>query len=196
MPRLGLPGCDGAPGARAAQPERDWTNERAPRPRARCPAGNLESVATLACSGLDVYAHNVETIERLQPYVRDRRANYAQSLRVLEHAKATRPGLYTKSSLMLGLGESADEVESAMRDMRGAGVDILTLGQYLRPTEHHLSVVEYVPPEAFDAYRAYGEAIGFEYVAAGPLVRSSYRAGELFLESKLREVNAKAAPFA
>mmetsp|Transcript_14935 Transcript_14935/g.38799 ORF Transcript_14935/g.38799 Transcript_14935/m.38799 type:complete len:325 (-) Transcript_14935:97-1071(-) len=155
--------------------------------------GDLEGVATLAESGLDVYAHNVETIERLQPYVRDRRANYGQSLRVLEHAKSTRPGLYTKSSLMLGLGETTDEVEAAMRDLRSAGVDILTLGQYLRPTEHHLSVVEYVRPEAFDAYRAYGESIGFEYVASGPLVRSSYRAGELFLESKLRDAKVRSA---
>lgn len=146
---------------------------------------------TLANSGLDVFAHNVETVERLQRYVRDRRANYDQSLRVLEHAKkASGHGLYTKSSIMLGLGETQDEVSATMRDLRDAGVDVLTLGQYLRPTEHHLSVERYVPPEEFAVYRRYGEDIGFEYVAAGPLVRSSYRAGELFMQAKLERRRA------
>ena len=140
-----------------------------------------------------MYAHNVETVERLQPYVRDRRAGYAQSLAVLAHAKAAKPGLITKTSLMLGLGETADEVRTAMRQIRDAGVDVLTLGQYLRPTERHLSVVEYVSPAQFDEYKAYGLALGFEYIAAGPLVRSSYRAGEFYLENKLKKERARLA---
>jgi lipoic acid synthetase len=95
---------------------------------------------------LDVYAHNVETVKRLQKHVRDHRAGYEQSLSVLRHAKAVNPQVYTKTSLMLGLGETEDEVVEAMRDMRAVGVDVLTLGQYLRPTDHHLAVVEYISP--------------------------------------------------
>jgi lipoic acid synthetase len=140
-----------------------------------------------------VYAHNVETVERLQPYVRDRRANYAQSLSVLAHAKVAKPGLITKTSLMLGLGETSDEVRKTIRQIRDAGVDVLTLGQYLRPTERHLSVVEYVSPDRFDDYKAYALSLGFEYVAAGPLVRSSYRAGEFYLENKLKKERERLA---
>jgi lipoic acid synthetase len=109
-------------------------------------AGDLAAVETLAKSGLDVYAHNVETVKRLQKHVRDHRAGYEQSLSVLRHAKAVNPQVYTKTSLMLGLGETEDEVVEAMRDMRAVGVDVLTLGQYLRPTDHHLAVVEYISP--------------------------------------------------
>lgn len=174
------------PGAPPSSLAAAATCARAPR-RA---AGDLAAVGTLATSGLDVYAHNVETVERLQPYVRDRRANYRQSLAVLEHAKVAKPGLITKSSLMLGLGESAEEVRTAMRQMREAGIDILTLGQYLRPTERHLSVVEYVPPVQFEAYKEHGLSLGFDFVAAGPLVRSSYRAGELYLENKLKKARS------
>lgn len=155
-------------------------------------AGNLTNVATLANSGLDVYAHNVETVERLQRHVRDHRAGYRQSLAVLKHAKEANPRLFTKTSLMLGLGETAAEVEAAMLDMRAAGVDILTLGQYMRPTEHHLAVVEYVPPATFDALRERAEAMGFRYVASGPLVRSSYKAGEYFLENMIRRQRGEA----
>ena len=111
--------------------------------------GDLGSVEKLACSGLDVYAHNVETVRRLQRYVRDPRAGYEQSLRTLEHAKR-RGGVYTKTSIMLGLGETEEEVIETMRDLREIDVDVLTLGQYLRPTERHLSVVEYVTPEKFE----------------------------------------------
>ena len=150
-------------------------------------AGNKEAVKRLALSGLDVYAHNVETVERLQRYVRDFRAGYEQSLSVLRHAKECNPKVYTKTSLMLGLGETRDEVLQAMRDMREADVDVLTLGQYLRPTEHHLAVVEYVPPEVFDFYREEGEKMGFKYVASGPLVRSSYKAGEYFIENMIKQ---------
>lgn len=150
-------------------------------------AGNKDAVERLALSGLDVYAHNVETVERLQRYVRDFRAGYAQSLSVLKHAKECNPQVYTKTSLMLGLGETQEEVLQAMRDMREADVDVLTLGQYLRPSENHLAVVEYVTPEAFDFYRMEGENMGFKYVASGPLVRSSYKAGEYFIENMIKQ---------
>lgn len=155
--------------------------------------GDLAAVERLATSGLDVYAHNVETVERLQKYVRDKRASYTQSLQVLAHAKAAQPTVYTKTSLMLGLGEEEGEVLEAMRDMRAHNVDVLTLGQYLRPTDHHLAVVEYVTPEKFDFFRKQGEEMGFKYVASGPLVRSSYKAGEFFLENELKRVKAKRA---
>lgn len=152
--------------------------------------GELEDVRTVVDAGPDVLDHNLETIRRLQASVRDRRANYEQSLQVLQGAKAMRTGLFTKSSLMLGLGETHDEVLEAMRDLRANGVDILTLGQYLRPTNWHLPVHEYVTPEQFDSLREKGEEMGFVYVAAGPLVRSSYRAGEYFLEKVIRDHRA------
>jgi len=157
--------------------------------------GDLAAVRSIVDAGVDVLDHNVETVERLQSKVRDPRANYRQSLRVLEGAKGMREGLFTKSSIMLGLGESEDEVVATMRDLRGVGVDILTLGQYLRPSSWHLAVEAYVPPEAFDRYREIGESMGFLYVASGPLVRSSYRAGEFFLEKVIRgrrNLNGKA----
>ncbi len=148
--------------------------------------GDLDAVRTVVEAGPDVLDHNLETVRRLQGVARDRRANYEQSLAVLRGAKSLRPSLFTKSSLMLGLGETREEVLEAMRDLRANGVDLLTLGQYLRPSEWHLPVQEYVSPEAFEALREDGEAMGFAYVAAGPLVRSSYRAGEFFLEKALR----------
>jgi lipoic acid synthetase len=148
--------------------------------------GDLAAVRTVVDAGPDVLDHNLETVRRLQHPVRDRRASYEQSLAVLRGAKGMRGGLYTKSSIMLGLGETDDEVLEALRDLRSAGVDIVTLGQYLRPSGWHVSVTEYVHPDAFDAYREAGERMGFLYVAAGPLVRSSYRAGEYFLEKVLR----------
>ncbi len=149
--------------------------------------GDLGAVRTVVDAEPDVLDHNLETVRRLQPVARDRRANYEQSLSVLRAAKAMRPGLFTKSSLMLGLGETREEVLEAMRDLRAIDVDLLTLGQYLRPSEWHLPVQEYVSPETFDDLRAAGEGLGFAHVAAGPLVRSSYRAGEFFLERVLRE---------
>ncbi|KAL3925695.1 MAG: hypothetical protein SGILL_000227 [Bacillariaceae sp.] len=154
--------------------------------------GDLSSVATLATSGLDVYAHNVETVERLQKFVRDPRAGYKQSLSTLEHAKKAQPGLYTKTSLMLGLGETEEEILQTMRDLRAIDVDVVTFGQYLRPTEHHLAVVEYIKPEVFDYYRQVGEEMGFKYVASGPMVRSSYKAGEFYLEHMIKTERAAA----
>lgn len=149
--------------------------------------GDLEAVRTVVDAGPDVLDHNLETVRRLQSVARDRRAKYGQSLTVLRAAKARRRGLFTKSSLMLGLGETREEILEAMRDLRANDVDLLTLGQYLRPSEWHLPVQEYVLPETFDELRIAGEDLGFAYVAAGPLVRSSYRAGEFFLEKALRE---------
>jgi len=148
--------------------------------------GDLGSVEVLARSGLDVYAHNVETVERLQKFVRDPKAGYHQSLSTLRHAKSVQPDLYTKTSIMLGLGETDDEVIQTMHDLRSIDVDVVTFGQYLRPTDDHLSVVEYVKPEKFDYFREIGEELGFKYVASGPMVRSSYKAGEFFLENMIK----------
>ncbi|KAJ6795108.1 lipoyl synthase 1, chloroplastic [Iris pallida] len=148
--------------------------------------GDLEAVSSLARSGLDVFAHNIETVKRLQRIVRDPRAGYEQSLSVLKHAKLCKEGMITKSSIMLGLGEKDEEIKEAMADLRDIGVDILTLGQYLQPTPLHLTVKEYVSPEKFAFWKDYGESIGFKYVASGPLVRSSYRAGELFVQNLVR----------
>lgn len=132
--------------------------------------------------GADVVAHNIETVERLTPKVRDRRATYRQSLRVLGVLKELSSRLYTKSSIMAGFGETDEEISKTMDDLRTAGVDILTLGQYLRPSTWHLPVVDYVPPIRFESWKDFGDKKGFLYVASGPLVRSSYKAGEMFLE--------------
>ncbi|KAL6973452.1 Lipoyl synthase, chloroplastic, variant 2 [Sarracenia purpurea var. burkii] len=132
--------------------------------------GDLNAVAVLVHSGLDVFAHNIETVKRLQRIVRDPRAGYEQSLFVLKHAKHIKEGMVTKSSIMLGLGESDDEIKEAMADLRAIDVDILTLGQYLQPTPLHLTVKEYVTPEKFASWKEYGESLGFCYVASGPLV--------------------------
>ena len=123
-----------------------------------------------------MFAQNVETVRRLTHPVRDPRASYEQTLAVLAHAKRHRPGVLTKTSLMLGLGETDDEILATMDDLRAVGVDILTLGQYLRPTVNHLPVERFVTPEEFERYRAAALARGFLECVAGPLVRSSYRA--------------------
>jgi lipoic acid synthetase len=138
--------------------------------------GSRKAVNTVVDAPLEVFAHNVETVDRLQRAVRDPRAGYAQSLAVLEMAKQRRADILTKSSLMLGLGETDAEIGTAMDDLRARGVDLLTLGQYLRPTAHHLPVQRFVRPEEFHAYRELGLSKGFVEVVAGPLVRSSYRA--------------------
>jgi lipoic acid synthetase len=138
--------------------------------------GDPVAVGRVVAEDLAVFAHNLETVRRLTPAVRDRRAGYDQSLAVLRLAKAARPNLLTKSSLMLGLGEEPGEVQAAMQDLRESGVDILTLGQYLRPTVNHLPVDRYVHPEEFAALREQGLGLGFLEVVSGPLVRSSYRA--------------------
>ncbi|MBV6422791.1 MAG: Lipoyl synthase [Steroidobacteraceae bacterium] len=138
--------------------------------------GVLRDVETVVDSGLEVFAQNVETVRRLTHPVRDPRAGYDQTLAVLAHAKRHRPGLLTKTSLMLGLGETDEEIAATMDDLRAIDVDILTLGQYLRPTVNHLPVERYVSPQEFQRYRAWGLARGFRECVSGPLVRSSYRA--------------------
>jgi len=147
--------------------------------------GDMDAVDVVARSGADVLAHNLETVDRLQRSVRDARCSSALSLAVLARLKATAPAAVTKSSLMLGLGETALEIDEAARALRGAGVEVLTLGQYLRPSDWHLPVHEFVTPEAFEAHRLRALAMGYAFVASGPLVRSSYKAGEKFLESHL-----------
>jgi lipoic acid synthetase len=148
--------------------------------------GDINALKTVVDAQPDVIDHNIETVERLTPRVRDRRASYRQSLAVLESVKKLDPTRYTKSSIMVGLGETDEEILQTMRDLRAVGVDILTIGQYLRPSPRHLEVVEYVHPEKFAQWKEIGEALGFRYVASGPLVRSSYRAGEFFIKSLLR----------
>ena len=139
-------------------------------------SGNTEHVATVLDSGLEVFAQNVETVERLTHPVRDPRAGYQQTLDVLAFAKRHRPDVLTKTSLMLGLGETDDEIYKTLDDLAAIGCDIVTFGQYLRPTANHLPVERYVTPEQFQHYREVGLARGFVEVVSGPLVRSSYRA--------------------
>ncbi len=138
--------------------------------------GDVASVHTVVDAPLEVFAHNVETVERLTGIVRDPRAGYRQSLAVLEAGKRRRADVLTKSSLMLGLGETDDEIVATMDDLRSIGVDLLTFGQYLRPTVNHLPVERYVHPDEFARYREIGLEKGFVEVVSGPLVRSSYRA--------------------
>jgi lipoyl synthase len=149
--------------------------------------GNHAAVEAVVWTDLAVLAHNVETVHRLTPTVRDPRATYQQSLDVLEYAKQLRPELLTKSSIMLGLSETESELRTTLQDLRDVGVDIVTLGQYLQPTRKHLPVDRYVTPEQFDAYGDMAREMGFDFVASGPLVRSSYRAGELYVEKRLRD---------
>ncbi len=144
----------------------------------------------------DVFAHNLETVERLTPSVRDPRATYRQTLRVLEMVKEIDPTRFTKSSLMLGLGETDEEIVQALKDLRSVGCDVVTFGQYLQPTQRHLKVIEYITPEKFAEWQKIAEGMGFLYVASGPLVRSSYRAGEFFMKGVVerRRQAAKLTP--
>jgi lipoic acid synthetase len=142
--------------------------------------GNLAAVETVLEAGVDVFAQNLETVRRLTSTVRDRRAGYEQTLRVLAHAKRFWPGILTKTSLMLGLGERDDEIRQTLDDLHANEVDIVTFGQYLQPTAHHLPVERYVTPGEFEQYRQWGLERKFLEVVAGPLVRSSYRADRVF----------------
>jgi lipoic acid synthetase len=157
--------------------------------------GAEKDVETIVDSGLDVYAHNIETVYRLQYRVRDPRAGYQQSLGTLQHAKnyANRSGrkLFTKSALMLGLGETRAELHQAFLDLRANDVDVLTVGQYLRPTMNHLPVENYVTPEVFKEIEIESMNTGFLYVASGPMVRSSYKAAEFFMESLVRQTRLR-----
>jgi lipoyl synthase len=154
--------------------------------------GDRNCIERIAMSGVDVYAHNIETVEKLTPFVRDRRAEYRQSLHCLTTIKEINPNLITKSSIMLGLGETDDQIEQTMKDLRAAQVDCLTLGQYMQPTKRHLAVIEYVTPEKFKHWEEKGKELGFLYTASGPLVRSSYKAGEFFISSILKNRREKA----
>jgi lipoic acid synthetase len=147
--------------------------------------GREESLQVVAAAAPEIFNHNVETCERLTPLVRSR-AKYRLSLAVLKRMTEIAPGIVTKSGVMLGLGEREEEVLQTMDDLRGAGVRVLTIGQYLRPTPQHLPVVEYVPPARFKQYEEMGYARGFEHVASGPLVRSSYHAADYDPAAKRR----------
>lgn len=153
--------------------------------------GDEKSITVVVESKLDVFAHNIETVRRLTPSVRDPRANYEQSLAVLTTAKDAGANL-TKSGLMLGLGETEKELRQTMMDLRERNVDLLTLGQYLRPTKYHLSVERWVTPNKFDTYREWGLEYGFSEVSSGPLVRSSYRADQLVKQAQ--SANAGTTP--
>lgn len=164
--------------------------------KTRCPRTKVEAltpdfqgvendIASLLDSGVDVFAQNVETVERLTHPVRDNRAGYWQTLKVLAFAKNYRPDVLTKTSLMLGLGETDEEIIKTMDELRAQKVDILTLGQYLQPTKNHLPVARYVTPEVFLELREMGLQKGFFEVASGPLVRSSYRADRVFKRDNL-----------
>ncbi|KAL3821514.1 hypothetical protein ACJIZ3_007419 [Penstemon smallii] len=153
--------------------------------------GDSSCVEKVAKSGLDVLAHNIETVEELQSVVRDHRANFKQSLDVLMMAKDyAPPGTLTKTSVMLGCGETPDQVMKTMERVRAAGVDVMTFGQYMRPSKRHMPVSEYITPEAFEKYRVLGMEMGFRYVASGPMVRSSYKAGEYYIKSMIESDRA------
>lgn len=147
--------------------------------------GVEKDIRTIMDSGLDVFAQNVETVERLTHVVRDNRAGYQKTLNVLAYAKKYKNNVFTKTSLMLGLGETDAEILQTMCDLREKAVDILTLGQYLQPTKNHLPVVRYVSPDKFAYFREEGLKMGFYEVASGPLVRSSYRADRIFKKDNL-----------
>jgi lipoic acid synthetase len=147
--------------------------------------GALADVETVVDSGIEVFAQNVETVRRLTHPVRDPRASYDQTLAVLAHAKRYRPDVLTKTSLMLGLGETDAEILATMQDLRAAGVDILTLGQYLQPTAHHYPIDRWVSPDEFEQYRQWGLEQGFMEVVSGVFVRSSYRAEQVLQKNNV-----------
>ena len=154
-------------------------------------SGREEFLQKIVLAKPDVFAHNLETVESLSPQVRDPRANYQQSLAVLEFIKKQNPSLYTKSSLMLGLGERESEILKSLKDLRSAGCDVITFGQYLRPQKRHLPVERFIPPEEFEDWKQRAESLGFIYCASGPLVRSSYRAGEFFMSALIQKQRMK-----
>lgn len=153
--------------------------------------GNIAHLLSVVEAGPEVIAQNLETVERLTYPVRDRKASYKTTLEVLRNIKVIDPTRLTKSSLMVGLGERPDEMRAAMADLRAVSVDFLTIGQYLQPTKDHLDVAEFIHPDQFKAYEVMGLEMGFKYVASGPLVRSSYKAGEFFISRYLDAERAK-----
>jgi len=160
--------------------------------------GAASAIETLAEAGPEVIAHNVETVPRLSRSVRDARASFEQSLQVLRDVKRAGRGqgpggvdILAKTSIMCGLGETEGEVVDAMRQVRQAGCDVITFGQYLQPSARHLEVVEYVEPAVYDRYAAAARDMGFVYVASGPLVRSSYKAAEYYLKAHIDGMRAE-----
>jgi lipoic acid synthetase len=147
--------------------------------------GHMDYVDATVVARPDVWAHNLEVVERLQRSVRDVRCSYERSLAVLSRVKEKDPTVWTKSSLMVGIGETDDEVIEALVALRRAKVDVVTIGQYLRPSPKHAAVARYVDPKTFDRFASEARALGFAYVASGPLVRSSYKAAEAFFVGKL-----------
>ncbi len=147
--------------------------------------GREDDIETLQAAVPDVFAHNIEVVRRLTPVIRDQRCDYDLSLEVLRVAKRFAPERMTKSSIMVGIGETDNEVFQTLEDLRGADVDVVTLGQYLRPTPKHAAVDRYVTPEQFTEYERRGLEMGFAYVASGPLVRSSYHAAEAFIAARV-----------
>ncbi len=175
---------DDLPDGGAAHFARTVREVRAALPEARIEVltpdflGDPSALREVLDAAPEVFNHNIETVPRLYPRVRPQ-AHYARSLDVLRFARAHGPGTLVKSGLMAGFGETSAEVEAVLADLRGAGVEVVTIGQYLRPTRHNLPVVEYVAPAQFDAWHAAGERLGFKMVFSGPLVRSSYMADEV-----------------
>lgn len=153
--------------------------------------GDLAALRKIIESKPDVLGHNIETTELLSPSIRDKRASFNQSIKVLENIKKIDPRILTKSSLMLGLGERDEEVFAALQRLIKAKVDIVTLGQYLQPSRRHINVVEYIKPEKFKYWKKIAMKMGFLYVASGPLVRSSYKAGEFYIENFLKKFPQK-----
>ncbi len=154
----------------------------------------LDLIKTVTDASPEIYNHNVETVQRLSPVVRPQ-AKYKRSLRVLEMVKELDSRIYTKSGIMLGLGESREEVMTTLRDLRAAGCDAVTIGQYLRPTMHHLPVAEFIHPNVFKEYEQIGEDLGFAFVASGPFIRSSYNAIEFskkVMSERLSKAEAEA----
>jgi lipoic acid synthetase len=147
--------------------------------------GELRDVETVLDSGIEVFAQNVETVRRLTHPVRDPRAGYDQTIAVLAHAKQYRPGVLTKTSLMLGLGETEREIIETLDDLRAAAVDIVTFGQYLQPTAHHYPIERWVTPQEFETYRRWGLDKGFLEVVSGVFVRSSYRAEQVLQKNNV-----------
>lgn len=154
--------------------------------------GDIAALKKITDAKPDVIGHNIETVSRLSPKVRDRRATYEQSLTVLKNVKTLDKSIYTKSAMMLGIGETVEEITQAMADLRNSGVDFLAIGQYLRPVSNGFftEVKEYVTPKTFEHLKNVAESMGFLYVASGPFVRSSYKAGEFFIKSRIEARNS------
>jgi lipoic acid synthetase len=149
-------------------------------------SGDASRLQQIVDAKPDVIGHNVETVERLNPVIRDRRASYSQSLKVLQVSKQLDKRIYTKSAMMLGVGETEEEIIKTLQDLRSNSVDFVAIGQYLRPSQHHVEVKEYVTPEKFERLKKRALEMGFLYVAAGPFVRSSYKAGEYFIQRLIK----------